>query len=77
MPMGLTWWLRGKETACNAGAMDLIPGSGRYPGGGDGKPLQYSCLHNPMNRGAWQVMVHGVAEADTAEHTCMTVHAYR
>ena len=50
--MGLPWWLRGKESACNAGATGSIPRSGRYPGGGNGKPLQYSCLENPMDRAA-------------------------
>ena len=39
----------------------LIPGSGRSPGGGNGNPLQYSCLENPRDRGAWQSTVHGVA----------------
>ena len=43
----------GKESACNAGDPGLIPGSGRFPGEGNGKPLQYSCLENPMDRGAW------------------------
>ena len=43
------------------------PGLGRSPGGGNGNPLQYSCLENPMDRGAWQVTVHGVAELDTTE----------
>ena len=43
-----------------------VPGLGRSPGGGNGNPLQYSCLENPMNRGAWQATVHGVAkELDT------------
>ena len=51
----------GKESACNAGDQDSIPGSGRSPGEGDGNPLQYSCLENPMDRGAWQTTVHGVA----------------
>jgi len=49
------WGLGGKESACNVGvARDagLIPGSGRSPGGGHGNPLQYSCLENPMDRGA-------------------------
>ena len=41
-----------KESACNAGDPSLIPGSGRYPGEGNGNPLQYSCLENPMDRGA-------------------------
>ena len=43
----------------------LIPGSGRSPGGGNGNPLQYSCLENPMDRGAWQAIVHGVAKNQT------------
>ena len=42
-----------KASACNAGDPGLIPGSGRSPGEGDGNPLQYSCLENPMDGGAW------------------------
>ena len=53
----------GKESACNAGDLDLIPGSGRVPGEGNGYPLQYSCLENSMDRGNWQVTVHGVAKS--------------
>ena len=49
----------GKESACNVGDLGLIPGSGRSPGGGNGNPLQYSCLENPMDRGAWWATVHG------------------
>ena len=55
--LGLPWWLSGKESACNAGATGasgLIPGSGRSHGGGNGNPLQYSCLDNPMDREAWR-----------------------
>ena len=52
-------WL-GKESACNAGDPGLIPELGRYPGEGNGNPLQYSCLENPMDRGAWQATVHRV-----------------
>ena len=55
----------GKESACNAGDPGLIPGLGRSPGGGNGNPLQYSCLENPMDRGAWGVTVHGVAKSRT------------
>ena len=50
----------GKVSACNAGNMGLIPGSGRSPGEGYGNPLQYSCLENTMDRGAWRATVHGV-----------------
>ena len=63
------WWLSGKEPACNAGAagdLGLIPGSGRYSGEGNGHPLQYSRLGNPMDRGAWRTIAHGVTkESDT------------
>ena len=55
----------GKESACNAGDPGLIPGLGRSPGKGNGNPLQYSCLENPMDRGAWQAIVHGVAKSRT------------
>ena len=51
----------GKESACSAGDMGSIPGSGRPPGEGKGNPLQYSCLENSMNRGTWWAAVHGVA----------------
>ena len=50
-----------KDSACNAGELGSIPESGRFPGGGNGYSLQYSCLENPMDRGAWQVTVHGIA----------------
>ena len=46
--------------SCQAEHASLIPGSGRYPEEGNGNPLQYSCLGNPMDRGAWQAIVHGV-----------------
>ena len=57
----------GKESACSAGDLGSIPGLGRSPGEGNGNPLQYSCLKNPMERGAWQAKVHGVAELDATE----------
>ena len=65
---GLPLWLSGKETSCNAGDVGdsgSIPGSGRSPGRGHGNPLQYSCLGNPIDRGAWQATVHGVANSWT------------
>ena len=49
-----------KETACNAGDQGSISRSGRPPGEGNDNPLYYSCLGNPMDRGAWQALVHGV-----------------
>ena len=55
----------GKESVCNAGDVGTIPGLGRSPGGGHGNPLQYFCLENPMDRGAWQAMVHRVAQSQT------------
>ena len=54
-----------KLSACNAGDLGLIPGLERSPGEGNGTPLQYSCLENPMDGGAWQATVHGVAESRT------------
>ena len=54
-----------KVSACNAGDLGSIPGSGRSPGEGNGNPLQYSCLENPMDRGAWWAIVHGVAKSWT------------
>ena len=55
----------GKESAWNAGDPGSIPGSGISPGGGNGNPLQDSCLENPMDRGAWWATVHGITESQT------------
>ena len=60
-PLGFTSSSVGKGSACSAGELSSIPGSGRSPGEGNGSPLQYSCLENPMDRGAWRATVHGVA----------------
>ena len=58
----------GQESAGTAGDLGLIPGSGGFPGEGNSNPLQYSCLENPMDRGAWQV--HGVTKSqDSTEVT--------
>ena len=62
---GLPWWLRSKESTRQAGDIGLIPGSGRPPGEGNGNPRQYSCLGNPMDRGAWWATVRGVAKGQT------------
>jgi len=72
MILGLPRWLSGKESACNAGnARDVgsIPGSGRSPEGGNSNPLQYSCMENPMGRGAWQAIVHRIAKSRTRLNT--------
>ena len=67
---GLPWWPSSKESACNAGDADLIPGLGRSPGGGQANPLQYSWLEDPMDRGARQVTIHRVAKSrNTTEVT--------
>ena len=65
---GLSRWLSGKISTFNAGAAGAagsIPGSGRSPGGGHGYPLQYSCLENHMDRGAWRATVWRVTESQT------------
>ena len=61
-------WLSSKESTCNEGTtgdVGMIPGSRRSPGGGNGNPLQSSCLENPMDGGAWQATVQGVAKSQT------------
>ena len=63
--MGFPGGSDGKESACNAGDLGLIPGLGRCPGGVHGNPLQYSCLENPMDREVWRATVHGVAKSRT------------
>ena len=63
--LGFPGDLVGKESARNAGDLGSIPGSGRSSGEGNGNPLQYSCLENSMDRGAWQAAVHGVPKSQT------------
>ena len=54
-----------KASACSVGYLGSVPGLGRSPGEGNGNPLQYSCLENPMDGGAWRATVHGVAKSQT------------
>ena len=61
--MGFPGGSDGKESACKAGDLDSIPGLGRSSGGGRGNPLQYFCVKNPMDRGAWRATVHGAAKS--------------
>ena len=63
MPTGFPGSSVGKESACSAGDLCLITGSRRSSGEGNGSPLQYSCLENPMDGGAWHFAVHGVAKS--------------
>ena len=56
--------------------MGSIPGTGRFPGGGHGNPLQYCCLENPMDRGVWQAMVHGVAKSWTRLSDLARAHSF-
>ena len=60
---GLPWWPSGKESTYKAGDSGSIPGLERSPGEGNGKPLQYSCLGNPRDRGDWWATVHGVTKS--------------
>ena len=64
----------GKASAYSAGDLGSIPGSGRSPGEGNGNPLQYSCLENPMDSGAWRATVHEVAESQTRLNNFMHTH---
>ena len=63
--MGFSGISVGKESACSVRDPVLIPVSGRSPGEGNGNPLQYSCLENPMDRGAWQATVYGITKSRT------------
>ena len=62
----------GKEPACSGGDLGSIPGLGRSPGEGNSNPFQYSCLENPIDRGAWQSTVHGVARVRHDLVHCLT-----
>ena len=73
--MGFPGGSEGKASACNAGDLGSIPGSGRSPGEGNGNPLQYSCLENPMDEGAWWATVYSVAKSDTTEPLHSLTHS--
>ena len=73
-------WLSDKESplnAGNAGDLSSIPGLRRSPGGGNDNPLQYSCLENPIARGAWRAAVHGVAKSQTQQTEQSIAHLYK
>ena len=84
LPYGFPDDLVGKESTCSGGDtrdVCLIPGLGRFPGGGNGNPLQCSCLKSPRDRGAWWATVHGVSELDGTEqldnNKVLKVHPHR
>ena len=60
----------------DAGDAGSIPGLERSPDGGNGNPIQYSCLENSIGRGAWQATVHRVTKSDITEHACMCTHTH-
>ena len=66
----------GKESACNAGVLGSISGLGRSPGKGNGNPLQYSCLENSVDRGAWRATVYGGKESDATEWATLSLSLY-
>ena len=72
--MGVNGGSDSRESAFNVGDLGSVPGLGRSPGGGHGNPLQYSCLENLLDRGAWWATVHGHKELDTTEQLSTTAH---
>ena len=75
--MGFPGGSEDKASACNVGDPGSIPGLGRSPGEGNGNPLQYSCLENPMDRGTWRATVHGVAKSQTRLSDFTSLHGLR
>ena len=65
IPLGFPGGSDDKESACNTGDLGLIPGWRKCPGEGNGKPLQYSCLENPLDKGVWWATVHRVTKSQT------------
>ena len=61
---------------CNAGVAGLTPGAGRSPCGGNGNTLQFSCLKNPIDRGAWRATLHGVTKSHTRLSNCVYMYVY-
>ena len=72
--MGFPSGSDGKASVCNAGDPGSIPGLGRSPGKGNGSPLQYSCLENPMDGGAWWATVHGITKSWTRLSDFTSLH---
>ena len=72
--MGLPRWCSDEDFVCSAEGLDSIPGLGRSSGEGNGNPLQYSCLENPVDRGAWRATVHGVARSRTQLNDLAHMH---
>ena len=73
----MPWWLNAKESACNVGGPGSVPGLGRFPGEGNGYPLQYSYLENPIDRGAWWAISMGSQRVVTTNRgfcVIVTVH---
>ena len=70
--MGIPGGSDGKEFACNTGGLGLMSRTGRSPGEGNGNPLQYSCLENSMDRGAWWATIHGAAKSQIQ----LSTHTY-
>ena len=74
---GLPRWCRGKGSACQCRRRQFNPWVKKIPGGGNGNPLQYSCLENPIDREVWGATVQRVAESDTTEHSLLIAEKYK
>ena len=72
--LGLSWWLRWKESACNAGDLGSVPGSGRSSGEGNGNSLQYSCLENAIDREAGWATAQDPTKSVMTEQITHTIH---